>query len=314
MQIFSDIDTFNRTVGAETFTAVAIGKFDGIHKGHQKLIDVIDSYKAEGLRSLVFTFEKPVADYFTGCRSSVLTTDHEKIVYLEDTGVDYLYIMPVVSETVSYEPVYFIRDILFKGLHARVIAAGNDLSFGDKGAGNMELLREYSSKTGYRAVEIEKILYKDRELSSTLVREAVSRGEMEEVKEMLGRPYSIDGTVSCGKKLGRTIDMPTANIIPEDHKLMPPFGVYFSNVCIEGKEYSGITNIGVKPTVTDENKVTAETYIYDMNEDIYGKKISVRLQHFVRKEMKFPNIGMLKKQMHDDSIKGISYFNRMEKI
>ncbi len=314
MQIFSDIETFNRTVKPENYTAVAIGKFDGIHKGHQKLIDVIDSYKGEGLKSIVFTFEKPIADYFTGCLSSVLTTNKEKISYLESMGVDYLYIMPVVSETVSYEPVYFIRDILFKGLHARLIAAGGDLSFGDKGAGNMELLKDYSSKLGYRAVEIEKILYKNRELSSTIVREAVTKGEMEEVREMLGRPYSIDGTVSYGKQLGRTIDMPTANIVPDEHKLMPPFGVYFSNVCIEGKEYRGVTNIGVKPTVTDEKKVTAETYIYDMDDDIYGMKISVGLQHFVRKEMRFPNIEMLKKQMHDDSIKGISYFNRMEKI
>lgn len=286
-------------------TAVAIGKFDGMHLGHEKLLEEIRSYRREGLYSLVFTFEKPVADFFTREQSGVLTTNDEKLALLEEAGIDYVYMMPVNKDTVAYEPEAFVREMLISRLHARVIAAGADLSFGDKGAGDMELLKRLSdagsAKKSFKAVQIDKVMYEGEEISSTLVRDAVSIGNMERAGAMLGRPYSLHGEVVHGRKLGRTIGIPTANLIPREDKLMPPFGVYHSRIRLDdGRTLKGITNIGVKPTIKDDKAITAETHIFDFDEDIYGRNIQVSLCHFERREMKFESMDELKRQMEED--------------
>lgn len=298
MQVVSGID---EGVG----TAVAIGKFDGMHLGHEKLLKEIKAYRSEGLYSLVFTFEKPVADFFTGDQSGVLTTNDEKLALLEEAGIDYVYMMPVNKDTVSYEPEAFVREVLISRLHARVIAAGADLSFGDKGAGDMELLKRLSdagsAKNRFKAVQIDKVMYEGEEISSTLVRDAVSIGNMERAGAMLGRSYFLHGEVVHGRKLGRTIGIPTANLIPAEDKLMPPFGVYHSRIRLDdGRSLKGITNIGVKPTVKNDKAVTAETHIFDFDEDIYGRKLEVSLCHFARREMKFEGMDELKEQMKED--------------
>lgn len=285
-------------------TAVAIGKFDGMHLGHMKLLNEIRAFRDRGFRSLVFTFESPVADFFTGERSRVLTPGNEKIRLLEEAGIDYLYMMPVNKDTVSCEPETFIREILMQRLKAGVIAAGSDLSFGDRGAGDMALLRSLSAAGGggldYTVAEIEKVRYGDKAISSTLVRDAVAAGNMESARAMLGRPYSIEGEVVHGRQLGRKIGMPTANLIPRDDKLMPPFGVYLSCTDTEYGSFRGITNIGRKPTVKDDDAVTAETHLFDFDSDIYGENIRVGLYRFVRPEMKFDSIEALKIQMKKD--------------
>lgn len=285
-------------------TAVAIGKFDGMHLGHKKLLDEIRSYKERGFYSLVFTFESPISDYFTGDRSRVLTTNSEKLKLMEDAGIDYVYMMPVNKDTISYEPYSFIKEMLVARLHAGVIAAGDDLSFGNGGAGNMELLMSCSRENGgeldYHAKGITKVMYEGEAISSSLIREAISKGRMERAQAMLGRPYSINGKVMHGRKLGRTIGMPTANQIPDEDKLIPPYGVYRSVAVIEGREYKGITNIGIKPTVKDDEAVTAETHILDFDRDIYGEDIEVRLCRFIRPEMKFDSLKRLKEQMMID--------------
>ena len=314
MQVFSDIKEFRNRTGDGVKTAVAIGKFDGIHKGHHRLIEEITSCKEQGIGSLVFTFKSPIGDFFTKERSKVLSTEKEKISLLEEMGVDYLYLMKVNKESVSYAPEYFVKDVLCQGLGAAMIAAGCDLSFGRGGEGDMALVNRMAGELSFEARMIPHVMYKGNKISSTLIREAVLAGRMEEAGEMLSRPYSIEGEITYGRQLGRTIDMPTANVIPEDDKLLPPFGVYFSRVTVGDETYRGLTNVGIKPTVSDEDKVCVETYIYGLDRDIYGKHMSVGLLHFVRPEMRFPNIEMLKKQMHDDSIKGISYFEKTEKI
>lgn len=297
MQIVSGIEE-------GTKTAVAIGKFDGVHSGHKRLIDEIISYRDRGFRSLVFTFESPVGDFFTGEKSRSLTPNSEKIRLLDEAGVDFLYMMPVKSETVSCDPERFVRDILVSRLNAGVIAAGSDLSFGDRGAGDMALLKSLSKEGGgdlpYTVSEIEKVRYKGEDISSTLVRDAVCRGDMERVADMLGRPYAIEQTVVHGDHLGKSIGMPTANQIPPDDKLLPPYGVYASTVYTGEGVFRGITNIGVKPTVHDSESVSAETHIFDFDRDIYGESIRVGLKRFIRSEMRFPDIEALKKQMEKD--------------
>ncbi len=304
MQVFSDIDKFK----CSGSTAVAIGKFDGIHKGHVKLLQQVLNEKKNGYEALAFTFERPIADFFTGGISQVLTTNEEKREYLSELGFDYEIIMPVNADTVSIAPEIFLRDIIAGKLHAGVIAAGPDLSFGRNGSGNFELLSKMADDSGYRALKVDKVRYSGEDISSTLVRDHVSSGDMEYAGQLLGHPYSVDGRVTYGRHLGRTLDMPTVNLEPEPFKLLPPFGVYFSDIIIGTDRYHGITNIGIKPTVTDEGKITVETYIYDFNDDLYGEKLRVELMHFHRSEIKFSDIFELKKQMHDDMLKGREYF------
>ncbi len=285
-------------------TAIAIGKFDGMHLGHQKLLNEIMSYKKKGLKSLVVTFESPFSDYFTGEKSRLLTPKDEKIRLLSDAGIDYIYLMPVNKEMVSYDPESFVREILVSRLKAAVIAAGPDLSFGHKGEGNIDLVRrvakELPADRTYAVSEIEKVKYRDEDISSSLVRNEAAEGNMETVCGMLGRPYSIEGEVVHGKKLGKTIGFPTANLIPGDDKLMPPYGVYSSETYVGGVKHRSITNIGIKPTVKNDDAVTAETHLLDFDGDIYGENIMVGLLHFIRPEMKFDSLEALRLQLQKD--------------
>ncbi|MBO5552489.1 MAG: bifunctional riboflavin kinase/FAD synthetase [Lachnospiraceae bacterium] len=297
MQIVSEIDEGVRT-------AVAIGKFDGMHLGHKKLLEEITSHREQGLYSLVFTFESPVMDFFTGQRSRVLTTNREKLALFEEAGIDFVYMMPVNKDTVSFPPEAFVKDMLAGRLHAGLIAAGADLSFGDRGAGNMELVKRLSAEGdkdfSCQAVEIDKVVYMGEEISSTLVRNAVSEGDMEKAVAMLGRPYSIQGEVVHGRRLGSRIDIPTANIIPDEDKLIPPYGVYHSYVHLGNRRLEGVTNIGVKPTIEEDDRLTAETHIPGFNGDIYGQDIKIELLHYLRPEIRFESIDMLRKQMQAD--------------
>ncbi len=274
MQVFSRVDEFNIPDRSSVITSLAIGKFDGIHLGHEKLIEEIVSHRSNGLSPLVVTFDSPVGDYFTGEHTKVLASNKEKTDRLFAMGVEYVYMMPVNRHTMAYDPELFVREVLCAGLHAGVIAAGADISFGDKGAGNMELLKRLSPELGFETVQIDKVRYGDEDISSSLIRQAVSSGDMERARDMLGRPYFIDGKVRHGRQLGRTIDMPTVNLIPEEEKLLPPYGVYLSEVMLDERRMYGITNIGVKPTVSEEGKVTVETFIYDFSGDVYGESIN----------------------------------------
>ncbi len=283
--------------------AVAIGKFDGIHLGHQKLIQKIIEQKAKGYLATVFTFDTSAAAFFGG-EEKELTTREEKRIVFEKMGVDVLIEFPLNRETAATEPVEFVQRYLVSQMQAAYICAGTDLSFGRRGAGNYELLQQYADSYGYQVELIDKVRMDGEEVSSTRVREAVRTGQMEAAARMLGTPYSVSGTVEHGRRLGRTIGMPTANLLPEQDKLLPPNGVYYSKVLMGGRIYRSITNIGCKPTVSNEHIMGAETYLYDFDGDIYGKEITVQLLAFRRPEMKFDGVDSLKAQMQKDIAAG----------
>ena len=184
------------------------------------------------------------------------------------------------------------------------LAAGYDLSFGHKGAGNAELLKELEPKLDFELSIIEKVCVNGREISSTFVREEVEIGAMNHVTELLGEPYMIIGEVVHGAKLGRKIGMPTINILPEKEKMLPPNGVYYSRTQIGDREYKSITNIGKKPTVSNEEQIGVETYLYEFDQDVYGKNAIVKLIEFKRPERKFADVEELKTQMMKDVNEG----------
>ncbi|MBP5298201.1 MAG: bifunctional riboflavin kinase/FAD synthetase [Lachnospiraceae bacterium] len=283
----------------ESPTAVTIGKFDGVHMGHKKLIESCMKQREKGLKVCVFTFA-PSPEKFFGAEERCLTTVAEKRRIFDELGVDYLVEYPFDKETADTEPEDFIKDILCGKIHAKYVAAGSDLSYGIRGEGDSKLLLDLRNKYDYEADIIDKVRINDEIVSSTAIREAIRKSDMEKATAFLGAPYQMTGVIVHGNRIGRTIGMPTINQIPDDEKLLPPFGVYYSEAEIEGKIFKGITNIGVKPTVSDEKKVTVETFLYNFNQDVYGNRAAVRLHGFLRPEMKFNSIEELKAQMKRD--------------
>lgn len=293
----------------EEKTAAAIGKFDGIHKGHEKLLEKIIEQKKNGLKAAVFTFDPPPSRFFGQEKAKELTTRREKEEIFEAMGIDILIEFPFMEETASMSPDDFVKEVLVQRMNVSYLAAGTDLSFGCRGAGDAKLLKELSGQFGFDVEIIDKVCFNNREISSSYIREEIEKGNMENAAAMIGKPYSVSGTVEYGNRLGRTISMPTVNLIPEESKLLPPYGVYFSKVLLEDRIYYGVTNIGLKPTVSDKPVPGVETYIYDFDEEIYHKRITVFLEHFRRPEKKFGGVEQLKKQLLEDKEAGRAYYS-----
>lgn len=296
MRYIHDLDDFVM----DRPTAVTLGKFDGLHVGHQKLISIIqEKAKEQDLLSAVFTFDKiplsicPERRYF-------ISTNQERRQFLEQLGVDVEIEYPFTEQLMNTSPEMFIKRVLVDQLKAKVVVVGPDYRFGKDRGGNVELLVQMAKEYGYEAIVVEKERYQDREISSTYVREELSQGHMETANVLLGRPYSVEGSVCHGKQNGRKIETPTINIIPDQIKLLPPKGVYASTTIIDGKMYYGVTNVGTKPTVTDENIMGIETNLFDFNETVYGETVETKLMHFIRLEMKFDSLEQLKKQIESD--------------
>lgn len=296
MKIISDTTQFH----IEEETAVAIGKFDGVHRGHKRLLQEILEQKKKGLAPCVFTFDPPPGVLFGGGDLLEITTKEEKRVLFERMGVDYLIEFPMTYETAAIKPEVFAEDILAKRLQARFIAAGTDLSFGYKGSGDAELLRKLAPELKFELKTIEKVCLEGVEVNSTYIRELLKQGEMEKVEAFLGSPYTIMGKVVHGNKIGRTIGFPTVNVLPEKNKLLPPNGVYYSRVCCKGKMYSSISNVGYKPTVSSEKVMGVESHLYDFDEEIYEEEVVIYLRSFKRAEQQFTDVEELKKQLAED--------------
>jgi riboflavin kinase/FMN adenylyltransferase len=284
----------------ERETAAAIGKFDGVHIGHRRLLEEIIAKKQYGLDACVFTFNPPPAVLFGTGDGKELTTVHEKRILLERMGVDVLVEFPLNLTNAAMEPEEFVRDVLARQMNTDFIAAGTDLSFGAGGRGNAALLKNLSGELGFEVKTIEKVRIDDIEVSSSVIREYVEAGNMSAAERMLGIPYPVMGKVMHGNCIGRTLGFPTVNIIPDSSKLLPPNGVYEADVLYRGRKYAGVSNVGLKPTVSDASTMSVETYIYDFDEDIYGENIEVYLKKFRRPEQRFAGVEELKAQLKKD--------------
>lgn len=292
----------------ERETAAAIGKFDGVHIGHRRLLEEILNRKKDGLAACVFTFDPAPAVFFGVSDGKELTTREEKRMLFERMGVDILIEFPMTPVTAAMTPEDFVREVLTERMEARFLAAGSDLSFGAKGVGNAALLQSMGPSLGFDTKIIDKICVDGREVSSTYVREQVEAGNMELVERLLGMPYPVAGKVVSGRRLGRTLGFPTVNLIPEENKLLPPNGVYFSEVSLCRKRYRAISNVGYKPTVTEERILGVESYLYDFDREIYGEDVEVHLLGFRRPEKRFDSVEALREQLREDIAAGAQYF------
>lgn len=284
-------------------TAVTLGKFDGLHRGHQKLVRSICEKKEQGLESVVVTI-------WPNPKAKALLTKSEKKRILEALGVNWWLDCPFLPQISHMEPEEFVREVLVKRLRAKYIAVGSDFRFGYQRKGDCKLLKKLQPELGYELEIVPKEQYEGREISSTYIKEALERGDMELVQRLLGYPYTVQGEVLHGRKIGRTLGMPTTNLIPSAGKLLPPNGVYVTRTQICGQGvHPGITNIGYKPTVGEYFR-GVETYLFDFDGDLYGQMIAVQLYAFERPEQKFDGLEALKEQMHRDIEYGKNYFGQ----
>ena len=281
-------------------SAITLGKFDGIHKGHQKLMKKVLEKREAGLKSVVFTFGQMPGTVFLGNKGRTILTKEERQRHLESMGIDYMVECPFVPQIIQMEPEKFIEEILVNQLHVKYVAVGPDFRFGHNRKGDCRMLQELSSVYGYEVEVLEKECLDDKIISSTYVRDMLEKGEMESVANLLGYPYYVAGTVIHGHKIGRRIGIPTTNLLPDEEKMLPPNGVYLTKTLFEGKEIFGITNIGVKPTISGEEAKGIETHLFEFDGDLYGKELTVEFYAFRRPEQKFDSLDQLKAQLTDD--------------
>ncbi len=279
-------------------SAVCLGKFDGVHKGHRMLIDYVSNI--EGMPGVMFTFDMNPRTLFDADFKTIYS-EEEKISLLKNTGLDMLIEYPFTKETAALSADDFVKDILVGKLSAGVICIGKDFRFGHNRLGDLELLLSLSEKYGFKVKAFDKATFEGSEISSTRIRNLIKEGNVKKAGELLGSPYFIEGPVVHGHALGRTVGMPTANIIPDECKILPKFGVYASDIFIDGRKFRGITNIGVKPSVGDKEIPGAETLIFDFDEDIYDKIIKVELLDFIREERKMGSLKEVREQVEIDS-------------
>lgn len=285
----------------EESTAITLGKFDGLHRGHQTLIAKVLKQRKNGMVPAVFTFDMSPVAVVTGKSQPTLLTNMERKEHLEQMGIGCLVEYPFTVEASHMPADVFIEKILVERLKVRSITIGTDFHFGYQRSGDAALLARMAQVYGYHLEVVDKLKDTDsgRVISSTFIREELREGNMEKVHALLGYSYALRGTVVNGNHLGSRIGFPTANILPPAKKMLPPNGVYASRTWIDGQLYESVTNIGRKPTV-GEYPIGAETFVYDWRQPLYGKEITVELHHAIRPEMKFSGVEELRAQVEND--------------
>ena len=302
--------TYNTITEMNTPTAVALGHFDGIHKGHQLVIGSAVKGKIQNnLTPVVFTFQQNPASIVKNKKIPYLMTRHDKNKHIEQLGVEVLYDIDF-HDVRGILPEEFVREILYKKLKAGRVYCGFNYHFGNGGTANSENLRDLCSKYNIEVVALPPAMYHDEPVSSTRIRHYLKQGRVSDVTRMLGREYSYELTVCKGNQLGRRMGTPTFNQIIPEELILPRFGVYVTAVTnSEGKKICGVTNIGIKPTIGTESPL-AETWLPNYNcGELYGKTVKFELLEFMRGEKKFSSIFELKASILSDGQKAQKIFH-----
>lgn len=290
-----------KDIDIEFDTVVTIGNFDGVHKGHQVLIEKTATYaKARGIKSAVFTFLNHPINYFVPEKVKNIFDEKEKERLIEGFGIDYLIDIPFDKAMTQISAEQFIVKILKDKIHAKKIVVGHDFTFARNKEGTVDVLREIGHEYGIEVEIVQPIKINGIRVSSTFIRELIFEGRVDEIPQYLGTPYVIEGEIIHGKANGRKMGYPTANISLKDQIINPKNGIYASRVIINGKKYFGATNVGMNPTVNGKY-LSIETNILDFDEDIYGKRVRIEFLEKIRDEKKFESLDELRKQLDLDT-------------
>ena len=293
-------------------TIITIGTFDGVHLGHKKILNqLIDKKKQSGLETMVFTFDPhPRKVLFPDQQDlKLITNTNEKVSLLSEIGIDHVIVYPFSKAFSEINPDEYIGEILVEKLKAKCIIVGYDHRFGKNRVGGLDLLMKYAEKYNYEVIEIAAEDINSINISSTQIRKAIESGNIELANQFLGYSFFISGKVAEGKKLGRTIGFPTANIsISDADKIIPKNGVYAVKVEIKNELFNGMLNIGINPTVSTTLQLKMEVHLFDFNQQVYGEEIKVSFIYRVRDEQKFSGIEALKNQLELDKQHIMSLF------
>lgn len=283
---------------------VTIGTFDGVHVGHQKILEQLKlEAKAIDGETVLLTFHPhPRVVLFPNNHGiQLLQTMEEKFQALEENGLENIIVLPFTEVFSNLTAEEFTRTILFESLHCRKVVIGYDHQFGRNREGNIDYLKSVSLKYNFEVIEIPAKSIDEINVSSTKIRESLLKGDVETAKLFLSRPYQLKGIVVKGDQLGRTIGFPTANIsIDSDTKIIPANGVYAVKALVDGVSYFGMMNIGIRPTVDSSNQLKLEVHLFDFGQDIYDKEVTVLFEQQIRLEKKFPNLDELKNVIAND--------------
>ena len=284
---------------AQEESVIALGNFDGVHRGHIELITkAIENSKKLNIKSSLLLFNEHTDNLIKVGKKDIITTNKTKFDILEKLGIDIIYLINFTREFMSYSPIKFLDDFLVKNLKIKGVVVGYDYTYGYKKSGNIEFLRE--NKSLFETVEIiEQISYKGEKISSSLIRKLIENGKIKDANFLLSRPYKLIGEIIHAKGLGKKMGYPTANLKLIDNFVIPKFGVYDTDIIIKGKKYKASTNIGTNPTV-EHDGIKIEAHILDFNEDIYGEIVELELLDFVRAELKFNSVEELFEQIAKD--------------
>ncbi len=291
---------------------LALGNFDGLHRGHLKIIERIQRGAAERAgTSVVLTFDPhPPRVLRPDKAPRLLMTKPQKIDALDRAGVQGAAIVRFTREMSQWEPEVFVRNVLVEWLRVAEVWVGADFLFGRERSGNFSLLRLLAAQYGFRAEKIDPIRYKDFVVSSTRIRRLVSEGRVDEAGALLGHHYTIDGTVVEGAKRGRELGFPTANL-KTDNELIPPNGIYATAIAIDGQVYPSATSIGQNPTFGESLATTIEAHVIGQSMDLYGRSVRLAFVQRLRDERKFPDVESLIEQISADVRRATRLFDRL---
>ncbi|WP_417430103.1 bifunctional riboflavin kinase/FAD synthetase [Halpernia sp.] len=299
METFKNIDFYT----AKKPLALSLGMFDGVHKGHQFIISHLNKIaKEESLESALLTFWPHPRTFFDpDCELKLLNTLEEKISLLEKNGIQNLFLQKFDDDFRNLTGEEFVRQILIEKLNVKYLIIGYDHTFGKDKSGDFNLLQKLSAELDFTVAQLPAVDFHDKHISSTQIRNALSNGNILKANEMLGYNYSLSGKVIDGKKIGRTIGYPTANLEVDSLKLLPKNGAYIVEVFHKNKFYKGMMSIGTNPTVEGKTK-TVEVYILDFDKDIYGETLTLNFRDFLHEEIKFENLEKLIERLDEDKI------------
>ena len=306
MNVYYSLEEFRIPKNA----VVTTGTFDGVHLGHKKVLSQLKKSTLFNLgHSVIITFHPhPRSVLFPeNTDLKLLNSLDEKINLLEGFGIDNLLILPFTRTFSRLSSIEFVRDILVNKVGTKKLIIGYNHQFGRNREGTFEHLKEFSSTYGFEVEEISAFDINDINISSTKIREALVLGKVNLANQYLGYHYMLSGKVVEGDKIGRTLGFPTANIMVSDsNKLIPGSGVYAVLVEIDNKQYKGMLNVGTRPTVSNSEKTTIEVNLFDFNEIIYNKELTIKFVMRIRNEQKFDSIEKMQEQMRNDKTKSLS--------
>lgn len=281
-------------------TAIALGNFDGVHKGHQKLLNrMISKGRELNLTSSVLVFENHTKEVVIGRKEDLLTSIEQRNQIIKELGVEVLFSLLFDKSIMSISPEDFVKNILLERLNVKAIFVGPDYRFGYKAQGDAQLLMELGEKYDIYVEIIEPLYIEEELVSSTRIRKLIKEANFNEAKLLLGRDYSIRGKIVPGKKLGRKLGFPTANIEPVTNYCLPKNGVYDTDTIVKSKVYRSASSIGFNPTFK-ESTLKIESHLLEFDGNLYGENIELIFYHYLRDELKFDDLESLTNQMSLD--------------